>query len=180
MRVAVLLIGALLTTGIVPVAAQAQTPGETRVWNGFMKLGMDRDTAWCYSQIIGQMLDQNEIGKAAAIVEVLKEFPEEQRDRIEKRIAETIIRYGLADAGDTFSQKYACPLFEPLAGCLVHGKAKPLPCIHHACYENENDLPPDELLDEAAAQVEKLNRRVYGDRPVRWLPLPIAVKTEEG
>ena len=69
MRVAVLLIGALLMPAFVPAAAQAQTPGETRVWNGFMRLGMDRDKAWCYSQIIGQMLDQNEIGKAAAIVE---------------------------------------------------------------------------------------------------------------
>ena len=118
--------------------------------------------------------------EAAAIVEVLNELPDERRGRIEMRIAETISRYGLADTGDTFSQTYACPLFEPLAGCVVHGKAKPLPCIHHACYENENDLPPDELLDEAAAQVEKLNRRVYGERPVRWLPLPIAVKAEQG
>jgi hypothetical protein len=69
MRVAVLLIGALLMPAFVPGAAHAQSPGETRVWNGFMRLGMDRDKAWCYSQIIGQMLDQNEISKAAGIVE---------------------------------------------------------------------------------------------------------------
>ena len=53
----------------VPAAADAQTPGETRVWNGFMKLGLDRDKAWCYSQIIGQMLGPDETAKAAAIVE---------------------------------------------------------------------------------------------------------------
>ena len=69
MRVAALLIGALMMPVLIPVAAHAETPGETRVWNGFMKLGMDREKAWCYSQIIGQMLDQNEISKAAAIVE---------------------------------------------------------------------------------------------------------------
>jgi hypothetical protein len=69
MRVAVLLIGALLMPAVLPAAAHAQTPGETRVWNGFMKLGMSRDKAWCYSQIIGQTLGPQETGKAAAIVE---------------------------------------------------------------------------------------------------------------
>ena len=69
MRVAVFLIGALLMPAFVPTAAHAQTPGETRIWNGFMKLGMSRDKAWCYSQIIGQMLDQNETSKAGQIVE---------------------------------------------------------------------------------------------------------------
>jgi hypothetical protein len=68
MRVAVLLIGALLMPAFMP-AAHAQTPGETRVWHGFMKLGMSRDKAWCYSQIIGQMLGPQETGKAAGIVE---------------------------------------------------------------------------------------------------------------
>jgi len=55
MRVAVLLIGALLLPAFVPAAAHAQTPAETRVWNGFMRLGLSRDKAWCYAQIIGQM-----------------------------------------------------------------------------------------------------------------------------
>ncbi|MGE3784341.1 MAG: hypothetical protein AB7H71_16590 [Alphaproteobacteria bacterium] len=54
---------------LVPGAAHAQTAGETRVWNGFMKLGMNRDKAWCYSQIIGQMLGPQETDQAAAIVE---------------------------------------------------------------------------------------------------------------
>ena len=63
MRVAALLIGALLLPAVVPAIAHAQTPGETRVWNGFMKLGMSRDKAWCYSQIIGQTLGPEEIPK---------------------------------------------------------------------------------------------------------------------
>jgi hypothetical protein len=69
MRVAVLLIGSLLMPALAPAVAHAQTSGETRVWNGFMKLGMSRDKAWCYSQIIGQTLGPQETGKAAAIVE---------------------------------------------------------------------------------------------------------------
>jgi hypothetical protein len=69
MRFAVLLIGALLMPAFVPAAADAQTPAETRVWNGFIKLGLSRDKAWCYSQIIGQMLGPADTAKAAAIVE---------------------------------------------------------------------------------------------------------------
>src|SRR4051794_28813871 len=69
MRVAVLLIGVLLMPAFIPAAAHAQTPSETRVWNGFMKLGMDRNKAWCYSQTIGKMLGPDETSKAASIVE---------------------------------------------------------------------------------------------------------------
>ena len=69
MRVAVLLIGALLMPALLSVPAHAQTQDETRVMNGFMRLGMTRDKAWCYSQIIGQMLGPQETGKAATIVE---------------------------------------------------------------------------------------------------------------
>ena len=69
MRVAAFLIGALLMSTFVPTAADAQTPSETRVWNGFMKLGMDRNKAWCYSQTIGQVLGPGDTGKAASIVE---------------------------------------------------------------------------------------------------------------
>ena len=39
---------------------------------------------------------------------------------------------------------------------LVHAEAKPLPCIHHACYENEKDLPPDELLAEHEGLVNRI------------------------
>src|SRR3954464_10176957 len=69
MRLAVPLICALLMPAFVPAVAHAQTSGEKRVWNGFMRLGLDRDKAWCYSQIIGQMLGPEETTKAAAIVE---------------------------------------------------------------------------------------------------------------
>jgi hypothetical protein len=69
MRVAVLLICALLMPAFVPVAAHAQTPAETRVWNGFIRLGLSRDKAWCYAQIIGQTLGPADTAKAAAIVE---------------------------------------------------------------------------------------------------------------
>jgi hypothetical protein len=68
MRVAVLLIGALLMPAL-SVPAHAQTRDESRVMNGFMRLGMTRDKAWCFSQVIGQTLGPQETGKAAAIVE---------------------------------------------------------------------------------------------------------------
>lgn len=57
---------------------------------------------------------------------------------------------------------YACPLYQPGTGCLVHSTAKPLPCIAHACYERKEDLPPAELLDEREMETDKLNQRVYG------------------
>jgi hypothetical protein len=115
--------------------------------------------------------------EATAIGETIKKLPVEKREAVARRIAESITRHRLTEPGDTFSKTFACPLFEPQAGCLVHADgAKPLPCIHHACYENQNDLPPDELLDEAAAEVERLNLKVYGERAAAWLPLPLAVK----
>ena len=69
MRAAALLVAALLMPVLVPAAAHAETANEKRVWNGFMKLGMDRDKAGCYSQIIVQLLGPQETGQAAEIVE---------------------------------------------------------------------------------------------------------------
>lgn len=117
--------------------------------------------------------------EAAAINEALDEHPAETRSEIERRVGETITKYKLTDTGDTLAQTYACPLFEPATGCLVHDRAKPLPCIHHACYENEYDLPPDRFLDEAATEVERLNKRVFGATAARWLPLPLAIARKE-
>lgn len=57
---------------------------------------------------------------------------------------------------------YACPLYQPGVGCLVHNTAKPLPCIAHACYERKEDLPPDELLSKREIEIDALSRRVYG------------------
>lgn len=115
--------------------------------------------------------------EAAAIRRVLGRFSDEKQAEIFGRIAETIEKYDLAAGGDTFARTYACPLFEKGAGCLVHEEGKPLPCIQHACYENKNDLPPDELLAEQEGRVEKLNRLTYGKLP-QWLPLPIAIQSD--
>ena len=69
MRVAVLLIGALLLPAFVPAIAQTQNPGETRVMNAFVRHGMPPEMARCYGQVINQMLGQDETIRAAAIVE---------------------------------------------------------------------------------------------------------------
>ena len=72
------------------------------------------------------------------------------------------------------SGTYACPLYDVRGGCLVHEEAKPLACIVHACYENKEDLPPNDLLREQEGRVEHLNSLTYGkDQP--WSPIPIAI-----
>lgn len=111
--------------------------------------------------------------EAVAINNVIAALPENTQQILERRIAATIEKYKLDEAVDV-ATTYSCPLFESGVGCLVHNKAKPLPCIAHACYENEKDLPPDELLDEREIAVEKLNKQVYGKNEP-WLPLPVAI-----
>ena len=111
--------------------------------------------------------------EAVAINGVIAALPKEQQQAVKQRIVRTIKRYKLDEAID-LATTYSCPLFESGVGCLVHDKAKPLPCIAHACYENEKDLPPDELLDEREIAVEKLNLKVYGKNEP-WLPLPVAI-----
>jgi len=91
-----------------------------------------------------------------------------------ERTALTIEKYKLDKAIDARTATYACPMFEKGTGCLVHDTAKPLPCIVHACYSSELDLPPDELLDEAELAVSKLNEQIYR-RPTEYLPIPLAV-----
>lgn len=113
--------------------------------------------------------------EAAAIRKRLNELPSAQRQVIKERIDRVIEIYGLSDAAKTSSLTYACPLFENGIGCLVHGTAKPLPCISHACYERKEDLPPDALQSEQEKLVEMLNTRTYGAR-TQWFPLPIAIK----
>lgn len=117
--------------------------------------------------------------EAEAIAGKLAELEENHRQNVYRRMDAAIESFSLSENGDTFAQTFACPLFEPVRGCLVHSAGKPLPCIHHACYENAADLPPDELLDEQAAAVERLNRSCYAGT-VRWLPLPVAVKKVSG
>ena len=117
--------------------------------------------------------------EARAITAVLDGLSEERRRRILCRIARVISDYGLTAEGDTFARTYACPLFEKGKGCLVHERGKPVPCIIHACYENREDLPPDEVESGATAAVERIDRRTYG-RPSKWLPLPLALTALDG
>lgn len=113
--------------------------------------------------------------EAATIRNTLAKLSEHHQAEISERVDETIKKYKLSRRGDTFSQTFACPLFEKKTGCLVHTEGKPFPCIQHACYEKREDLPPDALLAKQECRVEKLNRLTYG-RPARWLPLPVAIQ----
>lgn len=116
--------------------------------------------------------------EAAAVRRVLEEdLDQNTRRKVYRRAADAVERYGLEEekGGDPFSKTYACPLFEPGAGCLVHQKAKPAPCIQHACYENKADLPPDRLLTRTETRIERLNTRVYANA-WNWLPLPVWLK----
>ena len=113
--------------------------------------------------------------EAVAINNVIEEMSDDRRRAVLDRVAATIAKYDLASGGDSFSKTYACPLFEKGIGCLVHHEGKPLPCITHACYENRQDLPPDEMLAEQETAVVKLNELTYR-KPANWLPLPVAIQ----
>jgi hypothetical protein len=113
--------------------------------------------------------------EAVAIRETLRRTPrltEAGRRAVYERAREAVELYHLRATGDTFTQTYSCPLFEPLTGCLVHRRAKPAPCIQHACYENWEDLPPAHLESRVEHRVEQLNEEVYG-RAWAWLPTPL-------
>lgn len=112
--------------------------------------------------------------EAATIIRRIGELNEEARERVFTRVTEIVAKYDLTSDGDTFLKTFACPLFEKGVGCLVHETAKPLPCIAHACYEKQDDLPPEGLLFEREKFVASLNRRVYGSEPT-LLPLPVAL-----
>ena len=111
--------------------------------------------------------------EARAINAVLNELPEAMRTRVAERIRNSAERLENEKRAEA---RFACPLFESVKGCLVHGKAKPLPCITHACYERPQDLPPDELLAAEEHEVLKLERRAYG-RNFAALPIPLALET---
>ncbi|MCA1622647.1 MAG: transposase [Acidobacteria bacterium] len=99
--------------------------------------------------------------EAVAIRQTLEKLSVEKQIEIYKRTKETVAKYDLKTDGDTFAKTFACPLFEKGVGCLVHKDAKPAPCISHACYENREDLPPDELQEEIENQIERLNKKTY-------------------
>lgn len=113
--------------------------------------------------------------EAVAIRETLRRTPrlkDAERRAVYERAREAVELYGLRAAGDTFRQTYACPLFDTRSGCLVHRRAKPAPCIQHACYENWEDLPPLALQERAEHRIEQLNAEVYG-AAWAWLPTPL-------
>lgn len=112
--------------------------------------------------------------EAAAIEKTLEKLDGNKRREIYERAEETVKKYDLKTSGDTFAQTYACPLFEQKIGCLVHKEGKPAACIQHACYENKEDLPPEELQTEIEREIEKLNTAVYRKNWL-WQPIPLAI-----
>jgi hypothetical protein len=113
--------------------------------------------------------------EAVAIRETIAHTPrltDEQRRAVYARARSAVERYSLRTTGDTFAQTYSCPLFDQTMGCLVHRRAKPAPCIQHACYERWEDLPPVSLERRAEHRVEQLNSEIYGALWA-WLPTPL-------
>jgi hypothetical protein len=107
--------------------------------------------------------------EAVAMKKELEKRGPVQSAALKIRIAETIEEYRLEDP-ENEQKTFACPLFEKGTGCLVHA-VKPVPCIQHACYENKEDLPPDELQFAAEHTIDRLNKRTYSNS--NWLPLPL-------
>ena len=113
--------------------------------------------------------------EAVAIRDALARTPrltEDERRAVYVRAREAVGRYGLAPSGDTFARTFSCPLFMKGAGCLVHQRAKPAPCVQHACYEDWADVPPLDAQWREEGRIERLNTEVYGTA-WGWLPLPV-------
>lgn len=113
--------------------------------------------------------------EAVAIRETLERTPRLDaagRRAVYERARRAVERYGLRASGDTFAQTFACPLFAPGVGCLVHARAKPAPCTEHACYDRWEDVPPASLQWRVERRVERLNTELYG-AAWAWLPLPL-------
>ncbi len=113
--------------------------------------------------------------EAVAMRETIARTPrltDADRRAVYERARAAVGRYDLRATGDTFAQTYSCPLFAPGTGCLVHARAKPAPCIQHACYNDWIDVPPTALQWRAESRVEKLNDQTYG-AAWAWLPTPL-------
>ncbi|MGI8638946.1 MAG: hypothetical protein ACR2MG_03235 [Pyrinomonadaceae bacterium] len=110
--------------------------------------------------------------EAIAIRETLGKLSEEKQSEIYKCAEETVETYDLKTSGDSFLKTFACPFFEKGIGCLVHSEGKPAPCISHACYENNEDLPPEKFQEDTENRIERLNKKTYGNAWT-WLPLPV-------
>lgn len=115
--------------------------------------------------------------EAVAIRETLARTPrlnDSDRRAVYRRAHLAVERYGLraSVASDTYAQTYSCPLFAPGVGCLVHARAKPAPCVQHACYDNWEEMPPAQLQWRTEHRVELLNEQTYG-AAWAWLPTPL-------
>jgi hypothetical protein len=113
--------------------------------------------------------------EAVAMRETIARTPrltDGDRCAVYERARVAVEHYHLRTGGDTFAQTYSCPLFAPGVGCLVHARAKPAPCIQHACYDNWADVPPTALQWRAERRVEQLNEQTYGPAWA-WLPTPL-------
>lgn len=114
--------------------------------------------------------------EAVAMLRTLLRSPRvsaEKYQQVVARARDAVKRYGLSKYGDTFSRTYACPVFEPGAGCLVHWKAKPAPCIQHGCYEDWRDLPDELEMRRVEARVARLNEAVYGATGWEMATIPV-------
>lgn len=105
--------------------------------------------------------------EAVAIKSVIENLDVRQKESVRERIK--------AASENISSERefFACPLYVTGTGCLVHDQAKPMPCLFHACYESRDDLPPQEMLDDAESVVADLNARTYGVGTL--LPIPTAL-----
>jgi hypothetical protein len=113
--------------------------------------------------------------EAVAIRDTVARTPrlsEDERRAVYARAREAVERYGLKFSGDTFAQTFSCPLFSKGVGCLVHQRAKPAPCVQHACYEDWADVPPLDGQWREERRIERLNTEAYG-AAWEWLPLPV-------
>ncbi len=110
--------------------------------------------------------------EAVAIARAVGQLDPIHRKNVPRRIDDAIARFHLDESTDA---PYSCPLYQIGVGCLVHQTAKPLACIAHACYESTDELPPEDLLDAAEAEIDMLNRRSYGNMTT-LLPIPIALR----
>lgn len=110
--------------------------------------------------------------EAVAITNVIDQLPPIRRAAVEERIFNTASK--LNKHNDAHMPTFACPLYEKATGCLVHHEAKPVPCIIHACYDSQEDYPPDSLQDAAELAIDRLNHRTYS-KAAPLAPLPIAL-----
>lgn len=113
--------------------------------------------------------------EAVAMRDTLARTPrlnEDERRAVYTRAHAAVGRYGLTPSGETLAQTFSCPLFLKGIGCLVHQRAKPAPCVQHACYEDWADVPPLDAQWREEHRIERLNTEAYGTAWA-WLPLPV-------